>query len=70
MLVRYVRKVRLRKNYFIYNFQKWEPGNTGKKGKISYIGYKLSFFLLQRLTPSNVGKICKKDNIKTDLFYL
>jgi hypothetical protein len=63
MLVRYVRKVRFKKNN-IYNFQKWEPGNTGKKGKISYIGYKLSFFLLQRSTPSNVGKICKKGNIK------
>ena len=50
MLVRYVRKVRLKKNYFIYNFQKWEPGNigkTGKKGKISFIGYKSSFFFFK-----------------------
>ena len=69
-MVRYVRKVRFKKQYFIYNFQKWEPGNTGKKGKISYIGYKLSFFLLQRLTPSNVGKICKKGNIKKNRFLI
>jgi hypothetical protein len=60
------KKVKIKKNRIIYNFQKWEPGNTGKtgkKGKISFIGYKLSFFLLQRLTPSNVGKICKKGKI-------
>ena len=50
MLVRYVRKVRFKKKCFIYNFQKREPGNTGKtgkKGKISFIGYKLSFFFFK-----------------------
>ena len=52
----------------IYNFQKWGPcnnGNTCKEGKISYMGYKLSFF---KLTPRNVGKICKKGKIQKKIF--
>jgi hypothetical protein len=63
MLVRYVRKVRLKKGFISFKIL-WGPGNNGKTGKtckISYIGYKLSFF--QKLTPSNVGKICKKGKI-------
>ena len=35
MLVRYVRKVIFKKRFvFVYNFQKWKPGNNGKTGKI------------------------------------
>ena len=32
------------------------------------MGYKLSFF--QKLTPSNVGKICKKGKIKKQISFI